>query len=315
MTTTSAADRLAKKAQFVFRGTVRKLNAATMPELPTDDRTAIVMVDEILQAPSAFSVYAGKEITVQLGGRKKLLPGQNAVFFANSWLFGDSVAVRSIDQLPPSKQASATRGMTLAMAPHGLGASRSPAAETLATRQLERQVAKADLVVTGRVTAVRVADEMPRAFSRGRGFKAASNAPAQSARISEHDPLWCEATVDVAGDEKGGSAARQIVVRFPSSRDVRWYKVPKFTPGQEGVFLLHKGEPAAATGRRGLTAAARAAGQEVYTVENPGDFQPMQRADAIRALVRPTETPIVAVSGASKAKTVKATRPRRATKR
>src|SRR6266567_4850843 len=200
MTATAAADRLAKKVQFVFRGTVRKLKAATMPELPTDDRTAIVTVDEILEAPSAFSVYAGKEITVQLGGRKKFSPGQEAVFFANSWRFGDGVAVRSIDQLPPSKQATATRGMTLAMAPHGLGTSRSPAAETLATRQLERQVEKADLVVTGRVTAVRVADEIPPAFSRGRGFKAAPNAPAQPAHISEHDPLWCEATVDVAGD-------------------------------------------------------------------------------------------------------------------
>jgi hypothetical protein len=209
--------------------------------------------------------------------------------------------------------------MKLAIDPHGLGTSRSLAAEKLVTRELERQVEKADLVVTGRVTAVRVADEIPPAFSRTRGFKAAPNAPGQPARISEHDPLWCEATVDVAGDEKKGSAAKQIVVRFPSSRDVRWYKVPKFTPGQEGVFLLHKARPptalAAAARLPGLRAAARAAEPEVYTVEHPADFQPMQRADAIRALIRPRETPVVAVSGASKAKTVKATRMRRAKRR
>jgi hypothetical protein len=318
MASTSTANRLAKKAQFVFRGTVRTLKAATMPELPTDDRTAIVTVDEILQAPSAFSVYAGKEITVQLGGRKKLSPGQEAVFFANSWRFGDGVAVRSIDQLPPSKRTTATRGMTLAMAPHGLGTPRSLGAETLATHELERQVEKADLVVTGRVASVRVADEIPPALSRTRGFKAAPNAPAQPARISEHDPLWCEATVDVAGNEKEGIAAKQIVVRFPSSRDVRWYKVPKFTPGEEGVFLLHKAEPptapAAAARLRGLMAGARAAEPEVYTVEDPADFQPMHRAAAIRALVRPGQTPVAAVSGKSKAKAVKATRARHATK-
>jgi hypothetical protein len=180
-------------------------------------------------------------------------------------------------------------------------------------------VEKADLVVTGRVTSVRVADENPPPLSPARGFKAAANVPAQSTRISEHDPLWCEATVDVAGNEKEGVAARQIVVRFPSSRDVRWYKVPKFTPGQEGVFLLHKAESstasAAAARMRGLMAGARAAEPEVYTVENPADFQPMHRAEAIRSLVRPGQTPAAAISGKSKAKTVKTTRARHARKR
>jgi hypothetical protein len=317
MASSSTPDRLAKKAQFVFRGTVRKLKAATMHELPTDDRTAIVTVDEILQAPSAFSVYAGKEITVQLGGRKKLSPGQEALFFANGWRFGDGVAVRSIDQLPPSKQTTTTRGMTLAMAPHGLSTPRPLAAETLASRELERQVEKADLVVTGRVTSVCVADEIPPASSSARGFKAAPNAPAQPTRISEHDPLWSEATVDVAGNEKEGVAARTIVVRFPSSRDVRWYKAPKFTPGQEGVFLLHKAKPTASAAiarLRGLIAGTREAEPEVYTVENPADFQPMHRAEAIRLLVRREQTPVAAVSGESKSKDVKATQARHATK-
>jgi len=37
-----------------------------------------------------------------------------------------------------------------------------------------------------------------------------------------------------------GAAPQRIVVRFPSSHDVAWYKMPKFEPGQESFFLLKK---------------------------------------------------------------------------
>jgi hypothetical protein len=126
----------------------------------------------------------------------------------------------------------------------------------------------------------------------------------QPKRISEHDPLWQEAVVEVTGTEKGGPA-KQIVVRFPSSRDVRWYKAPKFTPGQEGVFILRKSTKDAVPGAAKALAAGRArVGPEVYSVEHSADFQPMHRAESIKTLLKPSEnvaapaaTPKVAAGG------------------
>jgi len=95
---TASRARSAAQARFVFIGTVQKLRAATMDDVPIDERTAIVRVDEVILAPDALAHYAGHDITVHLGGRKRLQAGQQAKFSTNPWLFGDSVAVESIDQ-------------------------------------------------------------------------------------------------------------------------------------------------------------------------------------------------------------------------
>jgi hypothetical protein len=289
----SIAESLAQRVTFVFTGTVRALNAATMPDLTVNSRTAIVLVDEVLQAPAAFSNFAGQEITVQVGGRKKIAVGDKVTLFANSWRFGEGVAVQAIDFLPEEKQP-ARRSMTLAATPpHGLTPPRSSPAEALSRRKLQQHVDAADVVVTGRVKAVRDLDEAPPgAKRRGVGLTATAAAaaavPGPRRRISEHDPLWQEAVVEVTGTEKGGTA-KQIVVRFPSSRDVRWYKAPKFEPGQEGVFILRKPKSVAVRSTRALAAASSSGGAEVFSAEQPADFQPMHLAESIRTLIRPSE--------------------------
>src|SRR2546423_5536778 len=83
---------------FVFRGTVKKIRSATMKEVPVSDRTAVVRVEQVLEAPRSFSHYLGQNITVELAGRKKVAAGDELIFHANSWIFGDSVAVRSVNQ-------------------------------------------------------------------------------------------------------------------------------------------------------------------------------------------------------------------------
>jgi hypothetical protein len=157
-------------------------------------------------------------------------------------------------------------------------------------------VDEADLVVTGRVKAVRAPSEpSPAPKSRSLSLQAAAAPVAQRPqRISEHDPLWREAVVEVTGTEKGGATSKEIVVRFPSSRDVRWYKAPKFEPGQEGMFLLQKSKSAgAAPGPGKALTAARAASRdaEVFTADHSADFQPMHLAETVRTLIRPSDKP------------------------
>jgi hypothetical protein len=222
--------RAAKRASFIFTGTVQALKRATVPNIPLSSRTAVVRVDGVIRGSGALSHLAGRDITVQLGDRERVRPGQAATFYTEGWLFGEGVAVRSLGH------ADVTHGVAAPMA------SAADPVQAKADRDLREHVADADLIVRGRVASV--------ALPRARG---AGTAPP----ISEHAALWREAVIDVDQVAKGKRPSKRVTVRFPSSSDVRWAKVPKLHPGQEGLFLLHG-----------------AGGGAGYTLLHPQDVQP-----------------------------------------
>jgi hypothetical protein len=99
--------------------------------------------------------------------------------------------------------------------------------------------------------------------------------------------------VEVADVEKGNQK-KQVVIRFPSSNDVRWYRAPKFEPGQQGVFILHKTDAAAKPQKPRLRATltpAEAETSEAYTCLAPEDFQPIQKSSEIKTLVGGADRP------------------------
>ena len=261
----SKAEALAQQASFIFKGTVQKLKATSMPGVPVNDRTAIVRVDEIVQAPEALSHYAGQEITVQMGGRKKVKKGQQAIFYANGWLFGDGVAVQSIDHHDVEK------------APATFALAAGDPVKNLAKKKAQARLADADVVVSGRVTSVR----MPTDVAAARALGGAE--PTPTGRISEHDPDWRIAEIQVDAVHKGKHKGKTVAVRFPSSQDVMWHDAPKFHPGQEGFFLLHKTDKEAAGVR-----AAVVADKGDYVVLHPGDFQPSDQPSGIKELLAPS---------------------------
>ena len=57
---------MAQQAKFVFQGTVKKVKAATLKEVPVSDLTVVVRVDRVIQAPEVLSAYSGHDVTVQL---------------------------------------------------------------------------------------------------------------------------------------------------------------------------------------------------------------------------------------------------------
>jgi hypothetical protein len=143
-------------------------------------------------------------------------------------------------------------------------------------------VSDADIVVSGRVVSVRLLDESVR--SRG---KTAVAAPS-TGHVSEHSARWNEAIVEVQTVEKGRESHKQIVVRFPRSTDVAWAKAPKFEPGQEGLFVLHKASDEEAPSPR--SAGAKRKRPQSYVALHAGDFLPAHGAEAVKALM-PTATP------------------------
>jgi hypothetical protein len=253
---------LADKAKFVFQGTVKTAKAATLKQVQVSNRTLVVRVDRVIHAPDALSDYAGQEITVQLAANEdKLKPGETAIFYTNGWIFGASLAVQSVGH----EAATPTAAALLSSHPHD-------PVRSLQAREAMSQAASADLIVTGRVSAVR----LPEQESQARAVAMASGRTTE--RISEHAPLWHEAVIDIDQVHKGSHSGKQLVVRFPSSSDVRWHKAPKFRVGQEGVFLLHQDQLPAAAAR----AVVSGVGPGKYTALDPADVQPLEELPRIK---------------------------------
>src|SRR4029077_19308499 len=80
MTASPRQSSAAKRASFIFTGTVQALKRATVPNVPLSERTVVVRVDEVVRGSGALSHLAGRDITVQLGDRERVRPGQAATF-------------------------------------------------------------------------------------------------------------------------------------------------------------------------------------------------------------------------------------------
>lgn len=237
--------RLLRQAPFSFVGTIEHLGAATMTDVPIDDRTAVVRVDYVLHSPDAFAALEGQRITVRLvADRDPPAVGDTAVFFAEGLAFGESVAVAEVGRLPLDEvEPHITRAME--------------AGEPTAFADLQRQVeaerlrdhaSRADAIVVGRV--VRLEKAVPTSFS-------------------EHDPDWWLATLEVHHVERGAVEVGQIAVLYANSLDVRWRAAPKPKASQTGLWILH-------TTEGDLTRVAP------FQILDPQDYQPVQRLDALR---------------------------------
>ncbi len=271
-----------QKPTFVFKGTIKKLKSATMKGVPVDERTVVVTVNQIIEAPQALADYNGQDITVQLGGRQKVRAGQELIFHTTSWIFGDSIAVRSLTEDPVTDRTAAM-----------LSAADDPV-ERRAQREKRDRFDAADLVVSGKVVAVRLPAGTAKR-SRAASLDASDQAP--GGPVSEHDPKWREAVIQVDEVHKGSHKKKQVVLRFPASKDVMWYGAPKFHPGQQGFFMLHKSKtekPKSKRGRKqpgkGVAPEAADADSEVgiteaYTALDQTDFQPYNEPGGVKTII------------------------------
>ncbi|HEV7859626.1 MAG TPA: hypothetical protein VGO91_13505 [Pyrinomonadaceae bacterium] len=268
-----------EKPTFVFKGTVKKVRSATMKHLVADDRTFVVRVDQILEAPKLMANYGGQEITVQLSRRQKMRAGQEMIFHTIGWIFGETVAVQSLSQEPLKPAHMAMMGRA------------ADPVEEKQRRVLEDRFADSDVVVSGQVATVRLpgAEETTNKRRAQRGL--VEEEPALTVPASEHNAHWREAVIEVHDVHKGAHDKSNIVINFPASTDVRWYKAPKFEPGQQGFFMLRKTQveekPSARKGGRGIAGETpQRETAEAYTALHPEDFQPYQEPEGIKRLIQ-----------------------------
>jgi hypothetical protein len=201
-------DNLLERSQWVVRATIREVGATTMArELPASPQTVVVQVDAVLHGP--FSDHVGRRITLVTEQPTTLRAGQSAVFFTTGLLYGPTLAVAEVGRITDKDDKTVNAEIARA----------ERAAED---RRLRERIAKATLVVAGKVTDTRKGREPQRPIE------------------TEHHPDWGEAIVDVADVIKGKPPGRQVHVVYPRSLDEMWIDSPKFEPGDAAVLILQR---------------------------------------------------------------------------
>lgn len=235
----SILEDLVRQSTFIFEGTITKLQAATMPIVSVSDNTIVVKVERIYHAPKLLGDRTSKEVTVLVKDPTGLQVGEQALFFAQGWLLGEGVAVQEMGRLK--------KGILVNPGEHIAAAGQS-----IADQNLQRRIASADVVVMGKVSETKLRAE-----------------PDRPRPITEHDPQWQEAILEVEAVFKGDASLKRIVVLFPGTLDVAWVNVPKFKVGQEAIWILHR-DPTL----------------QAYTALDPLDFQPKNQLDRVRDLIK-----------------------------
>ena len=183
-------------APFVFEGSVKAMSASNVTAVPADKMTVVLQVDHVRTAPRSLAGFAGKEVTLRMAPGESLVAGQKAIFFTDSLVFGDQLAVQSMGHDP-----------LVAMEARAALAGASPVVQ-----KLRRRIDQAHSVVSGQVT-----DVQPLRPAPARSVVAARGMAAMPAgRISEHEPFWHEATIAVSEVHKG-PIQKTVTVRFPTS--------------------------------------------------------------------------------------------------
>ena len=265
---------------FLFKGTIREVKAATMAEVPVDNNTVTAMVDQVLEAPANLAKMGGHRVTIRLSGRTKVAVGDELIFHSHGWIFGPSVAVISMKE----ERIRETRTHSALLSRGG-----DPVAHRQ-NRRVKHRFSNADVVVSGRVTMVRIP---PGATSASRAASRAASpgdTPEPIGPISEHTPHWREAHIEIDDVHKGEHSSSTVTIRFPASRDVRWYKAPKFEPGHQGFFMLRKHtttEPkeAPTKGRRRAAKKKAVTTADHFTALHPADFQPYTQPGGVRRII------------------------------
>jgi hypothetical protein len=196
---------LARTSSFVFSGTVQQEAASNVSVVEATEQTILVRIERPLRIAPELGDLSGRVVTVATEAPDELPPGTGAVFFADSWVHGNDIAVRERAHVAPDLVDEV-----------------AAAVERLPDLHLQDRLRDARAVVEA--TVARVVD-----------------VPGMS--LERRSPRWAEAILEIGATLKGNSGGLRLF--FPTSESHHWYGAPSFTTGQACVVLLHVGDPLA----------------------------------------------------------------------
>lgn len=196
---------LVDTSSIVVKGTIQSLGASLTNEVPASENLAVLKVDATLAAASALGDLSAAPIMILLRDSEERAVGDQAIFFANPWIYGSHLAIVEVGRVEYGRETEVTEAI-----------------EKRGDRKLFARLDAAELVVVSTVEKIEEAD-IPEP-------------------ISEHAPEWQKATLRVESVERGKHSGRHLEVLFASSDEPAFESAPKLQPGQEGIFLLRRGE-------------------------------------------------------------------------
>lgn len=261
------------KAAFIFTGKVVKSRSATIKDIPVED-TVIIQVDTITKVPAMFASLVGQQVTVRFKNLPELKEGTIITVFANGWIFGEGIAVDAVsftEKTDKTELASMVKSVNTSNA----------------DSELKERLNSAELGVVGKVVKVEKAAVQEDAHTlAGIGaLDAETPMEVETTHISEHDPDWHEATIQVDEVVKGQDDAKEVKVLFPKSDDVRWYNISKYKEGQQGIWLLQKGKTQNPNGIAPKVFAAIPADETKFTTLHAVDFLPLNELGRVKSMV------------------------------
>ena len=238
-------DRLIQNSTYIFSGAVEKLGAAHMDSVPTDDNTAVVTIIQVYTPADILGDLSGKQVTVQLKPGTPIRAGEKAVFFTNGWIYGKGVAFMEVGRM---KEEPADKFKTRV----------ADSLQRKVDQQLKSRIDRANVVVVAKVVKT---DEL----------KLEKPQP-----ISEHNPQWHEAVLQISSIVKGEFQGQELRMNYPGSDDEAWLESPKPKLEEEGIWILQKDQQ-----EKG-GAKFRVPG---YTALDALDFQPKDQLDRVKRLI------------------------------
>lgn len=235
-----------RTAEFVFFGTVRRLQASNVAQVEPADDVAIVRADDVIISPHSVGEIARRDVTVRLSRKAKA--GEKGLIVGSTWIISDEIAIIELDRVSGRLDQTGLRSLVLEERLRFLD------------EQLLERVATADVVVRGRVQSVSTV-EVP-AKQRRRGVS-----------------WWRVASLEALDVLKGQPDAT-VQVAFLDPRPPRWYDAPMLAVGQEGVWILRSSERTPEW--RDLPAVPK----NVYSALSSLDYQGSATFDRIYALLR-----------------------------
>lgn len=238
-------DMLIQASTYIFAGTVEKLGSAHISSVPANDNTSVVKVEYVYTPADILDDLTGKQVTVQLKETQTISSGNRAIFFTNGWIYGKGIALTEVGHMKEEQ-------------PDKFKPRVAQSLQRKADNQLKKRIDRASLIVVAKVVKTHEA-------------KLDKRLP-----ISEHNPHWWEAVLQISAVKKGEFQGNELSMLFPSSNDEVWIDSPKPELHKEGIWILQKDQQEKGAPK------FRVPG---YTALDALDLQTMDQMDRVQRLI------------------------------
>lgn len=240
---------LLHQSSLVFTGDIVRMGDVSFKGVKKSSNTVVIKLKNVLLKPGTVSIPRNNLITVKMKDPGNVEPGTYGVFYTNGYLFGEGIAAKEVGHITGSPEE-----LTY---PENMK-------QIQEDQNLREHLKPADLVALGAIKQIR-------------DPKTKREIPPPD---SEHNPQWKEAVVTLQNVIKGDPGTKKVIVRFPGSMDVAWYRIPKLKEQQTATLILRKDKNITGLEKPKLEGKT----VPVYVIQGPMDVHPRSAIKRINDL-------------------------------